>query len=120
VAAVAAVAGAPGVRVAGGGSVGQHQAVVPPGAPRGGTRVAFEFGLIGGLPCSASDLDRWRALVADINRHDIAFVAHDVDFKDDPRGTNPGRQVCSDELYRQLRAERFRQRREAARLREAA
>src|SRR5262245_41440073 len=56
----------------------------------------FTFGALGDLPYSADEEERFPALIADMNREELAFVVHVGDFK---RAT----ETCSDEIFLQRR-----------------
>ena len=72
-------------------------------SPSGGGP-AFEFALIGDLPYTLEDDEKFPNLLADLNAADLAFVVHDGDFKNDPRGSDASRsKECSDELYAEVR-----------------
>src|SRR5215212_7905636 len=76
-----------------------------PAAPRrradGG---GFAFALIGDLPYTLADDAKFPNLIAEINAAELAFVVHDGDFKNDPRGTGATRsQSCTDELFGEVR-----------------
>src|SRR5262245_26395287 len=56
----------------------------------------FTFGALGDTPYSADDEARFPALIAAMNREDLAFVVHIGDFK-------TALAPCSDELYQSRR-----------------
>lgn len=60
--------------------------------------------MIGDLPYTLSDDAKLPNLWAELNAADLAFVVHDGDFKNDPRGDNASRSKdCTDELYAEVR-----------------
>src|SRR5438093_662224 len=64
----------------------------------------LKFALIGDLPYTLTDDERWPNLMEDINAAEPAFVAFDGDFKSDPRGSAPTvSSECTDELFLQRR-----------------
>jgi len=76
-----------------------------PAAPRrGADGEGFAFALIGDLPYTLADDAKFPNLIAEINAAELAFVVHDGDFKNDPRGTGATRsQSCTDELFGEVR-----------------
>jgi hypothetical protein len=60
----------------------------------------FEFGVIGDIPYSAAEEAQIPALLADMDRRDLAFVVNVGDLQADPRNYRDGAPPCTDETLR--------------------
>jgi hypothetical protein len=64
----------------------------------------FDFGVIGDVPYTAAEEAQVGPMLADMDRHDLAFVVHVGDLQAGPRSWRDGARPCSDETLQARRA----------------